>query len=148
MGTNFYATLPNGETFHIGKRSGAGGGLCSWSLQGIRKGCGACGRDYDSFREPILTWADWKVQLLKDGTVVKDEYGREHAVQDFIAEVESTTVENRRRQYDWMVKHEYEGTWRIHHIVPEGEKPDPDEPWNSGEWLCPDGFSFTFSDFS
>lgn len=133
MGTNFFWEPDGGDGFHIGKRSGAGNGLCSFSLQGHR----------EFFDGSITTWQQWKNIILMGGTVV-DEYG---VVQDslaFIAEVESTTVENRRRQWDYIRTHTKERGW-IGGCIPEGIEPPLD---TNDEWLCPDGFSFTFREFS
>lgn len=126
MGTNFYLEPPDlagiQEPLHIGKRSGAGGGLCSWSLQGIRN-------DVDA---PIDSWAKWRAIVRLGGNVV-DEYGRYYEAEDFIAEVESTTPENRARQYRWVQDH-------------------LDDWWVAGHaercWLDADGFSFTWDEFS
>lgn len=115
MSTNFDWHPGDGEVVHIGKRSGAGGGLVGWSFQG-----------YLWADTSIRSWARWKACLRVTGIVV-DEYGTQHDVEDFIAEVERTTPENRRRQFDM--------------VVAEGGERDSD-------WICPDGFSFTWNDFS
>lgn len=130
MGTNFYWHSPEDTVvLHIGKRSGAGGGLCSFSLQGHR----------EFLDGPISTWQHWRRIILIGGKVF-DEYGTEVDRLDFIADVESTTVENRRRQYDWIVDNPgFMGA------LPEGVVPPAD---TDDEWLCPDGFSFTFREFS
>lgn len=134
MGTNFFWETPDGEQYHIGKRSGAGGGLCSFSLQGHR--------DTDM---PVDTWAKWKQIILLPTSKVVDEYGHEHDPAAFIAEVESTTVENRRRQYDWIRDHQDDEMRGWYGVIPEGITP----PANTGdEWLCPDGFSFNYREFS
>ena len=155
MGTNFFLILPTEHSFdelHIGKRSGAGGGLCSFGLQGHRVGLDG----------PIITWAQWRRIILSvsriPGGTVADEYSEEHDPADFIAEVENTTPENRRRQYDWMRDNGLP-------VLAEGTLPDlrsrADEQGSllragthnvyfdrDPDWLCPDGFSFTFSEFS
>lgn len=143
MGTNFYWMAPDMQVppepseaehaLHIGKRSGAGGGLCSFSMQGHR----------EFLDGAITTWDHWKRVILMGGTVV-NEYG---VVQDplaFVAEVESTTVENRRRQYDW-IRDNPERMYGMYGVLPEGIAPDVD---TTDEWLCPDGFSFNFREFS
>ena len=122
MGTNFYWYPPDHkddeeEPLHIGKRSGAGGGLLSYSFQGHREGVDT----------KIDSWAKWKACLLSGGHV-RDEYDQVIDTQEFIAQVEATTPENRRRQFDWMRDHGYP-------LGPEGD------------WLCDDGFSFTYKDF-
>lgn len=124
MGTNFYATLTGQDepvSLHIGKRSGAGGGLCSFGLQGHH------------LDAPLESWAQWKRLLRLPGVMVSDEYGTEHDVEDFIAEVEATTPENRSRQYDWVQANRHRDGYSFMEF---------------DDWLCPDGFSFTFKDFS
>jgi hypothetical protein len=105
---------------HIGKRSGAGGGLCSWSLQGHR----------DDVDAPVASWAHWRRMILLRGAEVINEYDEHEDPVGFVAEVEATTVVNRRRQYDWMIDH--------------GFSIDSFD----GDWLCGDGFSFTMADFT
>lgn len=142
MGTNFFWYAPDmqvppvpeegGHELHIGKRFGAGKGLCGFSFQGHR----------EFLDGAITTWDHWKRIILMGGTVV-NEYG---VVQDplaFVAEVESTTVENRRAQYDWV--RDREATPWFNGVIPEGIEPPLD---TDDEWLCPDGFSFTFREFS
>jgi hypothetical protein len=117
------------EEMHIGKQSGAGGGLLSYSMQGHS----------DTDFGPLDSWAKWKqVMRALPNSVVVDEYGRTLEVEEFIAKVEETTMANRRRQYDWMVAHGYEH-------MPVGIIPPIDY---TGDWLCADGFSFTYSEFS
>lgn len=142
MGTNFFWSAPDMQVppvseeaeygLHIGKRSGAGNGLCSFSLQGHR----------EFLDGSITTWDQWKRIILMGGTVI-DEYGRTHEPMAFVAEVESTTVENRRRQYDW-IRDRQDEPW-FGGVIPEGITPPLD---TNDEWLCPDGFSFTFREFS
>lgn len=74
----------------------------------------------------LVTWEHWKAALRADGTI-RDEYGREWDVNEFIAEVESTESRQRRRQFDWMEEH-------------YSETPN--------DWLDPDGFSFCDREFS
>jgi hypothetical protein len=78
----------------------------------------------------IVSWEEWKTALRADGEVW-DEYGQRHDVEQFIADVEATEPERRRRQYDWMVQHARD----------YGLSMDRD-------WLDPDGFSFTLSEFT
>lgn len=78
----------------------------------------------------LVTWEGWKLALRADGTVW-DEYGREHDVESFIADVEATKPEYRRRQYDWVQENRY------------GYGRDADS-----DWLDPDGFSFCNREFS
>lgn len=124
MGTNFYwQPTPNAEEqYHVGKRSGAGNGLLSYGFEGMREGPDG----------PIDSWQRWKNVILSGGILV-DEYGTEWAPRDFFAEVEATTVENRRRQYDWVQEH----------------KDEPGYAWHTfDDWLDADGFSFTFLEFT
>src|SRR5690349_1926872 len=53
----------------------------------------------------IKSWADWRAVLEQGELRIFDEYGQEHSVAAFIADVEATAPEARRRQYDWMVAH-------------------------------------------
>lgn len=85
----------------------------------------------DDFTGPVLaSWQQWKEALSKEGEVW-DEYGRQHDVQQFIADVESTDPVRRRRQYDWMQQHSAEYFLELDH-----------------DWLDADGFSFTGREFS
>jgi hypothetical protein len=77
----------------------------------------------------ITSWAGWKQKIRADGEVW-DEYGRQWDVEQFIADVETTSPESRRRQYDWMVEHNHRYGGLDH------------------DWLDADGFSFTDTDFS
>lgn len=81
----------------------------------------------------VKSWADWKARLLDDGEVW-DEYGERIPSDEFIARVEATDPERRRRQYDWMVEHE-----------PERATVQPAEGM---DWLDVDGFSFCGGAFS
>lgn len=81
---------------------------------------------------PVLSWEDWKAVLRRPGVRIVDEYGHGHDVEEFIAKVEATEPESRRRQYDWMVKH---ASWAV-----TGTDP--------ADWLDADGFSFSREHFS
>lgn len=121
MGTNYYATHGSCETCgrfertHICKSLTSFQGHFDWTGDGVPM--------------PWLTsWADWKVFLASDDVdYVVDEYGDKYTVTDFIAMVEATSREARRRQHDWMVAHEPARCGR----VAEG-----------CDWLDADGFSF------
>lgn len=136
MGTNFYWHTspqhdPTCEQLHVGKQSGAGGGLCSFGLQGHRE------TDFG----PLDSWAKWKqVMRAIPGSDIFDEYGRPYTTEGFIALVEKTTPTNRRRQYQWMLDNGYD-VWPT--IL---DQPPPIT--YRGDWLCADGFSFTYSEFS
>lgn len=75
----------------------------------------------------IESWADWKRVLLANELTVRDEYGDEYGVAEFIAIVEATPIEARGRQYRWLVDHGY--------------------PLDR-DWLDADGFSITRGEFS
>lgn len=81
----------------------------------------------------VGSWHDWKVRLRASGEVW-DEYGNQFTVEEFISMVESTRLDRRRWQYDWMCSN-----------LP-GEVSDGPEPGKS--WLDPDGFSFSGRPFS
>lgn len=76
---------------------------------------------------PLRSWAEWKDAIRLHGLTIRDEYGVEHSAADFIRDVEATTRENRRRQYEWVVRH--------------GSSKDRD-------YLDGDGFSFYRGEFS
>lgn len=133
MGTNFHLYEPTCEhcgrsdpPLHIGKSHIDFEARLTWTEED----------------EPILTltsWAEWKAYLTERcaaGSVIRDEYGEVHDLERFIADVESSTLEDRRRQFDWMLRDPfYRGE------VTSG--PDP-----NGTWLDPDGFTFTARSFS
>jgi hypothetical protein len=84
--------------------------------------------DYDG---PLITsWAHWKAAILAEGEVW-DEYGTKWDVDRFIADVEATDPDRRRRQYDWVQDDRY-------------------HRWTTGDryWLDGDGFSFCDLEFS
>lgn len=86
----------------------------------------------------VGTWTQWRERLLADGEVW-NQYGEHIPTTTFIADVESVTLENRRRQYDWCVEHQHAG-WRD---IPISDDPHPD-----AEWLDPLGYSFSGRPFS
>lgn len=83
----------------------------------------------------VTTWAEWKGLLRTEGQVW-DEYGHRHDVEAFIARVENTKPEDRRRQYDWCATHPQLGVRHLDCVQVDGD------------WLDPDGFSFYGGDFS
>jgi hypothetical protein len=85
---------------------------------------------------PVVTvgsWQDWKARILAEGEVW-DEYGTHWPTADFIARVEATPDDARRRQHDWMVNNDPQ---RV-----------SDGPAEGTEWLDADGFSFYGGAFS
>lgn len=91
---------------------------------------------YDSGPALAASWQQWKGLIRSDGEVW-DEYGRQHAIETFIADVEATTPVARRRQYQWCADHtRHIG---VGHLDKVGEH---------GEWLDADGFSFHGGEFS
>lgn len=86
----------------------------------------------DEFTGPLLaSWRQWKRELIDRGGQVWDEYGRQHDLAEFIAAVESTKPEHRRRQCDWVQEHAGDYGTR-------GDR----------YWLDGDGFSFYDGEFS
>lgn len=53
----------------------------------------------------IRSWQDWKSVLNSGDVIVVDEYGAEHDIEQFITDVEAVPVEDRRRQYEWVIAH-------------------------------------------
>lgn len=93
--------------------------------------------DEDAAGEPIpkpVSWQQWKEHLRTAEGRIVDEYGREHDVEDFIAEVEATSPEARRWQYDWVASHPRHG-----HVIGNIEP--------GADWLDEDGFSFYGASF-
>lgn len=82
----------------------------------------------------VSSWQQWKERLLADGEVW-DEYGEKWDIEKFIADVESTEVAWRRRQYDWCLAHPQ----RVESLGEISAK---------GEWIDADGFSFSGGGFS
>lgn len=81
----------------------------------------------------ITSWADWKKQLLSGGEVW-DEYDVKLDTESFIASVEATAPEDRRRQY---------ATVRGSYFSPNVGSASP-----GGDWLDAERFSFTGCEFS
>lgn len=124
MGTNYYAQPDPCPTCGHGPRAHMCKSLTMWQA------IGEWSDGYEVVGE-MRSWQDWKRYLLDKRPTIVDEYGETHDVDEFIAAVEATKPEARRRQYDWAVLHAY----------PLGTDPE-------SEWLCPDGFSFTSREFS
>ena len=129
MSTNFYWYPPSIDPneivdgIHIGKRYGAGSGLLGFMFQGLEEGVDT----------PIDSWARWKNTLIHGGGTIHDEYGVAMPIDEFIVMVENVIPENRRRQYDWV----------------QANKDKPEHAFFAfDDWLCPDGFSFTYREFS
>lgn len=53
--------------------------------------------------DPILSWRDWRDELPIYATCIRDEYGREESVAEFVARVQATPRSAREKQYRWMV---------------------------------------------
>lgn len=86
----------------------------------------------DDFTGPLLTsWRQWKAELLAGGSVW-NEYGDALDTAEFIAAVESTRPDSRRRQYDRVQENAYR---------------HPGRPTDQ-DWLDGDGFSFYGGEFS
>lgn len=85
---------------------------------------------------PIASWADWKAYLRSDPKMqLEDEYGQRMTVDELIDYFESTPLDRRRRQYDWMIKH-----GPLYGMSTDGDSPS--------DILEPDGFSLCFREFS
>lgn len=119
MGTNYFA-LPDvceccgrpERKIHIGK-SGR-------MLRGYR----ADTWDNDP---PIASWEEWKAYLRGDPKMqTENEYGVRETVEDLIAFFESSTLEARGKQYNYLVEHDYD---------------------MKNDILEPDGFSMHFGEF-
>lgn len=96
----------------------------------------------DGEPEPWLTsWQEWKAYLTEQTTsdgpngpaVIRDEYGCNVALDDFIARVEATPDPGRRKQYDFMVE-EYPSSIGI--------EPQLDEIKPGYDWVDAENFSF------
>lgn len=90
----------------------------------------------DSYETEILvgSWSEWKTYLRNTVGEIVDEYGAVHQVEEFIAAVEAIDPEDRRWQYDWMVKNQPG-------YVSDGPQVDR-------SWLDPDGYTFSGRGFS
>lgn len=126
MGTNYYhitdacPTCGIGSEVHIGKNMTMFAAVVDW----------------DAFGGPTIvvgSWQEWKERLLAAGHI-RDEYDKAVPTGEFIANVESTEMADRRREFDWMVDNRPEFTY--------------DEPVVGGEWLDADGFSFATREFT
>jgi hypothetical protein len=124
MSTNFFVDT-YGQRLHVGKRFGAGNGLL-----------GFCFRAHHLPDGDLDSWFKWKNCLLAFRVPVHDEYGGLHDIDGFIAMVEKITPANRRRQFDM--------------VTAEGHETSTYDDPSKGdrEYLCPDGFSFTYARFS
>jgi len=80
----------------------------------------------------FVSWVAWRHFLLTNrwAVTIVDEYDREHDIDQFIRDVESTTRVDRERQHVWMQKNMR---------LPDGQTTD---------WMDPDGFSFHSGEFS
>lgn len=95
------------------------------SFQGYKRPVG----EDASFTE-VLSWADWKQELLAGGEIWS-EYGYQVDTDQFIRDVESRAVQDRRRQYDW--------------VQENGNRYG--ERFRDRYWLDADGFSFYDGEF-
>lgn len=84
----------------------------------------------------VSSWAQWK-DRLRAGGEVWNEYREIIPTERFIADVEATDPQARRRQYDWL--RDERPVWMQPHL--DSVSPD-------GEWLDADGFSFSGREFS
>lgn len=126
MGTNYY--WHDHPCAHCG-RSDAVRHICK-SLRTFR---GYFTWDYQLEDVPeVVSWEEWKTLLRSSDGEIRDEYGAVHDVEEFIAACEAVPMEQRRRQFDWMVENK--------DIVAEVRP--------GGEWLDADGFSFYGGEFS
>lgn len=114
MGTNYYAHWrpPGAETFTLRLH------IC---------------KSHRMFNGSVFpSWQAWKTFLEHNvaGTervTIVDEYNAEILLSEFVARVEATAPDLRRRQYDWLVRNDYPT-----HL----------------DWLDDDGFSFHDGEFS
>lgn len=126
MGTNYYwhhnecDCCGRYDEWHVGKSSGI--------LQAITKW-----HDEEPWLRLVVgTWRQWKLHLRSGGSLW-DEYGKQLDVEEFIAQVDAWGQEHRRRQWEWMRDH-----GRRTSTLPNPEV----------DYLDPDGYSFSTSDFS
>ena len=75
----------------------------------------------------LTTWAEWKAFLRDRVDLITDEYGTVFDFAVFVALVEASPPEARRGMYQWLVDNNRS---------------------LDGDWLDPDGFSFTSTEFS
>jgi len=93
-------------------------------------------RQFDPEKPIITSWKDWLAIFANVPGEIWDEYGKQHEIDDFIAKVESTIPEQRRRQYDWLLDNN-------DHRYPHKFGVEPD-----GNWIDEDGFSWSGREFS
>lgn len=56
----------------------------------------------------ISDWSDWKRIFRNCASVsIRDEYGNRHDPVQFVEDVESTNLEDRGRQFRWLVEHSH-----------------------------------------
>lgn len=131
MSTNYYwhgPACPNPcdhcsgpVELHIGQHAGG------WSFEGhFLEG--------DPWLVSAVGWRKF-LRDSRDG-VIKDEYGRVHEVEEFIAFVDAVPALGRRRQYDWLNARRAEYGHRMDAVQPY---------W---DWLDGEGYSFHGGDFS
>lgn len=124
MGTNYYVEwVPGGR----GNQDAPASLLPS--VAGIR--LHIC-KNLTSFQGKVFnSWSAWKNFLESNEwhLTIRDEYGVEHEVVDFVTSVEAVSADARSRQYRWMVEH----------YRPE-QRPD--------DWLDAEGYSFHRGEFS
>lgn len=131
--------------------------------------CGACGhvaerrhicKSYTSFYSGVVappdddfssfgtvefsSWDEWRDWLRDAGGRIVDEYGHVHDVEAFIGAVESTSMEARSWQTNWIARHET----RFSRVVPWPLDTREVGLDDRRAWLDPDGFSFTDDSFS
>jgi hypothetical protein len=97
MGTNYYAEFPvcehcgrGPERLHICKS------MVTFEAHQAEEG----------LHPELTSWRAYRAWLREGGVQVRDEYGVTHDVETFIAKVELTAEEDRRRQHDWVVANE------------------------------------------
>jgi hypothetical protein len=124
MGTNYYAEWHPG-----GSGSGDGPASVMAPAYGIR--LHIC-KSHTSFQGKVFnSWSAWRNFLESNewNVTIRDEYGGEWEVAQFIDDVESTDATARGRQHKWMVDR-----------YPAGQRLD--------DWADADGFSFHRGEFS
>ena len=92
-------------------------------------------REFDSpFGEEVKSVAQWIRLIANDITeyksIIRDEYNREVDFAKFVRNTYNVESITRRKQYDWVQSNDTFG-------------------WSNGnDFLDPDGFSFTYSEFT
>lgn len=88
-------------------------------------------RAYEMEDASINSWQDWiaylATQIYLNEGIIKSEYGTRLSLDYFIFLVSNTTLESRRKNYDYNIEH-------------FGS--------DDSHWLDPQGFSFTEKEFS